>query len=102
MANSDDIARKLGNSRAEPAATSGDRFEYEKFLTEIKGMLVGDQYEYAEDTLRGIMATVERTQMVTPNQRHAIENIQEHPGRGVRDDRRGPPRSQMRRRREDE
>lgn len=101
MSNSDDIAKKLGASRAEPAATSGDRFDYEKALSRIKGMLVGDQHEYAEHTLRGIMTTIERTHVVTPGQLEAIDNIEAKPSRRGGSEH-SYPRRDMRNRRERE
>lgn len=55
--------------------------DWQKFVREIKSMLVGDQYEYAEETLRGILMTVEQTERVTWGQYNAIDNISSHPGR---------------------
>jgi len=45
----------------------------------IKGMLCGDEYIYAEETLRGILATVDRTQRCTAGQVRAVDNIQQNP-----------------------
>jgi hypothetical protein len=44
-------------------------------VTEIEAMRVSDEYRFAEDTLRGIMESIERFRTVTPGQRRAIDNI---------------------------
>ena len=49
--------------------------DVDKFIMEIKGMLVGDEYEYAEETLRGVLKTVERSRQVTSDQARAIDNV---------------------------
>lgn len=51
----------------------------DRFIREIKGMLVGDEYEYAEQTLRGILQTVEHTRVVTQGQWTAVDNIAGRP-----------------------
>lgn len=56
----------------------------EQFVAKIKGMLVGDEYDYADATLRGILGTVERRQLVTEAQRQAVENISARPYSGTR------------------
>lgn len=55
--------------------------DVDRFIREIKGMLVGDEYEYAEETLRGILKTIEATRDVTWGQYTAIENIAAKPNR---------------------
>lgn len=62
-------------------ASGRDRSPTEKFIAQVKGMLVGDEYEYAEDTLRGILTTVERTGRVSEGQERAVGNIAANPGR---------------------
>lgn len=44
-------------------------------IRRIKGMLVGDEFTYAEATLRGILETVERTGRCTSRQVDAVDNI---------------------------
>lgn len=62
----------------------------EKFIARIKGMLVGDEFLYAEGILRGILRTVEQSGRVSEGQRRAIDNIEakpfanEHGGRNRR------------------
>ena len=53
-----------------------------KFIRRIKGMLVGDDYQYAEYTLRGILDTIEKTGRVTEGQSRAILNIENNPNTG--------------------
>lgn len=53
----------------------------ERVIREIKGMLVGVEYSYAEITLRGILETIERTEAVTQGQWDAIERILNTPHR---------------------
>lgn len=66
-------------------ATKDDRIlpgiDPERVIREIKGMLVGDEYHYAEVTLRGILETIEKTEHVTSGQWQAIENIINAPRR---------------------
>lgn len=50
-----------------------------RFEQQIRGMLVGDDYLYAEDTLRGILDTVTRTGRVSDNQRRAVQRIDDKP-----------------------
>ncbi len=52
-----------------------------QFSTEVLALIASDQYTWAEDTLKGIQETVERTHHVTPGQRKAVENIQAARGR---------------------
>lgn len=49
----------------------------EQVIREIKGMIVGDQFEWCEATLRGILREIERTQSVTTAQWQAVERIYE-------------------------
>lgn len=53
----------------------------ERVIREIKGMLVDPEYFHAETTLRGILATIEKTEHVTQNQWDAIEHIAAAPRR---------------------
>jgi hypothetical protein len=46
-----------------------------QFLDEIDELLEDSKYSWAEETLRGISATIHSTGMVTENQRTAIQNI---------------------------
>lgn len=50
-----------------------------KFIAQVKGMLVGDEYAYAEDTLRGMLATAERRGIVTDRMRDAVAKIADNP-----------------------
>lgn len=54
---------------------------WERFVQEIKSMLVGDEYLYAEDTLRGILETVQQRHSVSEGQRRAVSNISDKPQR---------------------
>lgn len=62
-----------------PSATAANNIlpgiSAERVIREIKGMLVGTEYLYAEGTLRGILAEVERTEHVTSGQWETIERI---------------------------
>lgn len=69
----------LHSEPADHFARTGDRPPHEKLASEIKGMLVGCEYEYAEMTLRGILETVTRTRQVTEGQRNAVERIKDNP-----------------------
>lgn len=51
------------------------------FLRRIKGMLVSPEYFYAEETLTGIMVTVQHSGKVTEGQARAIQHIEDAPGR---------------------
>lgn len=62
--------------QADRRATAADP---DRMIREIKGMLVGDDYEYARDTLEGILKTIERTKIVTENQWRAVDNIAAKP-----------------------
>lgn len=79
----DDLDKLRRQVETDHHARTGDPLPHERFVREIKGMLVGDEYLYAEDTLRGILATVQRTHQVSDRQRQAIQNIQDHPHRGT-------------------
>lgn len=54
-----------------------DEDDAEAFLTRINDMLAGGDADWASETLEGIAETVERTGVVTPGQRTAIENIED-------------------------
>lgn len=56
--------------------------EVNDFLDEIRGMRDQDRYAFAEDTLRGIKESVERTGSVTMKQRQAVRNIAESQNHG--------------------
>ena len=53
----------------------------EKVVREIKGMLVGSDYLYAEGTLRSILAWIEEHGYVTARQVQAIDHIADAPQR---------------------
>lgn len=57
----------------------GDLSPAAKFIAQVKGMLVGDEYAYAEDTLRGMLATAERRGIVTDRMRDAVAKIADNP-----------------------
>lgn len=54
----------------------------EDFLEEIRILRDQDRYQFAEDTLRGIKESVERSGTVTAKQRQAVRNIAESQNRG--------------------
>lgn len=62
-----------------PTATAANNIlpgiSAERVIREIKGMLVGTEYLYAEGTLRGILVEIERTESVTSGQWETIERI---------------------------
>jgi hypothetical protein len=47
-----------------------------RFVRDIEDLLDTGQYTWAEDTLRGIQATVEKTERVTEGQRQAVAHIE--------------------------
>ena len=47
-----------------------------RFVEAIEQLLATGQYTWAVETLRGIQATVLRTQAVTPRQRRAVWSIE--------------------------
>lgn len=49
----------------------------ETILDDIRRMRDSDNYRFADDTLRGIAESVERTGVVTPRQRQSVTNISE-------------------------
>lgn len=49
----------------------------EKIIQEIKGMIVGDQFQWCEATLREILREIERTASVTQAQWRRIERLYE-------------------------
>lgn len=61
------------------ARNPGQPEPWERFVQEIKSMLVGDQYDYAESTLRGILETVLKSHSVSDRQRQAVSNISDKP-----------------------
>lgn len=71
----------LKNEPADHFARTADRTPLDQFVSRIKGMLVGDEYLYAEETLRGILETVQQRGIVTEGQRAAIDRIAEKPQR---------------------
>jgi len=56
---------------------SAEEKEAEKFLYELEQLIDEEHVQYARDTLEGIMETVRERMFVTPNQRRAVENIDE-------------------------
>ena len=74
-----DQLAKLGQTRENLPAKGPT--EHAGFVSEIKHLLVDPDYDYAESTLRGIMETVEQTQVVTEGQRRAVRNITNAPSR---------------------
>lgn len=55
----------------------------EALLEEIRVLRDQDRYAFAEDTLRGIKESVERSGTVTAKQRQAVRNIAESQNRGT-------------------
>ena len=53
-----------------------------RFVGDIEDLLATGRYTWAEDTLRDIQATVERTRRVTEGQQRAVTNIENARGRG--------------------
>lgn len=86
-----DLAGLRDEETDRPFATAADRIlsgiSAERVIREIKGLLVGDDYLWAEATLRGILESIERTEAVTQGQWDTIERIVEK-----RQDRRQPKR----------
>lgn len=82
------------NLRAEPADSTATRTHYgaadlsdvQKFIGDVKSLLVGDEYNYAEATLRGMLKTAHGG-IITDRMRQALENIKARPHRGSRRDR---------------
>lgn len=66
------------DSHAEPDPRGQPWYQ---FATAIDELIEGGQFTWAEDSLRGIKATVEQTKQVTPGQRRAVENIEAAKGR---------------------
>ncbi|MHB9144684.1 MAG: hypothetical protein ACYC5Y_05035 [Symbiobacteriia bacterium] len=54
---------------------------YRETVAQIKDMLDSGDYEWAEDTLEGILEWVERNRHVTDRQKEAVQNIVERGGR---------------------
>lgn len=90
MASDKDIDARLASlpnirypesGRMPAAATTPDESVVD-FQRRIRGMLVGgDEYEFAEDTLRGILKTVTESNRVTLGQINAVDNIAANPHR---------------------
>lgn len=59
------------------------------FIATIKGMLVGDEYAWAEETLRGMLYTAERRGIITDRMKEAVQRIADKPTRGRDRGRRG-------------
>lgn len=55
-----------------------------QFLREIDDLLATGKVTFAEDTLRSIQETVEKTQRVTEGQERAVRNIEAGAERGMR------------------
>lgn len=67
-----------------------DLTEAQKFIAAVKGMLVsGEEYDWAGDTLRGILSTAEKRGIVTQAMRDAVQRIADKPTRGRDRGRRG-------------
>lgn len=60
-----------------PAPEDPRATDWYNFLIEIDEMVLGGGYQWAEDTLTDIRATVERTERLTDGQRRAIDNIKQ-------------------------
>lgn len=100
--NPDDLADTPEPSASDRLADRGEQSDLQKFVSLIKGMLVGDDYEYASDTLRGILETVQTKQIMTDGQRRAVANIEAKPSRrDAKADHFGSFRTKVRRRWED-
>mgnify|MGYP001577341106 CR=1 FL=1 len=53
-----------------------------EIISRIKSLIVGDEYAYAEYTLRGILKAIETTGCVTEGQDRAVQNIMDNPNQG--------------------
>lgn len=60
-----------------------------KFIGRVKSMLVGDEYAWAEETLRGVLYTAERRGIITDRMEQTIQKIADKPTRGSDRGRRG-------------
>lgn len=78
----------LRSERPDTYARTGDLTPAQKLTAAIKGMLVGDEYEYAAGILKGILKTIAETGVVTPGQQTAVSNIADRPRRSTPRDRR--------------
>jgi hypothetical protein len=54
----------------------GRETDWARFVDAIEQLLATGQYTWALETLKGIQATVLRTQAVTPRQRRAVWSIE--------------------------
>jgi hypothetical protein len=73
------MSRPIDRERLErPEADLGDArgATASRFVDTIEQLLATGQYTWAKETLRGIQATVLRTQAVTPRQRRAVWSIE--------------------------
>lgn len=77
--NPDDLRDEPVN---EHYARTNDFQPWEKAAQKIRGMLVGSEYEYARNTLEGMLDTITSRQIVTERQSDAIQRIQDKPSRG--------------------
>jgi hypothetical protein len=73
----DELNLKL-DTLASPASTNPDprAQEWYRFSLDIENLLATGKYTWAEDTLRGIQQTLERTHHVTAGQKQAVANIE--------------------------
>lgn len=51
--------------------------DWYRFSQDIEDLLATGRYTFAEDTLRGIQTTVEKTKRVSDGQRRAVKNIED-------------------------
>ena len=51
--------------------------DWYRFSQEIEDLLATGKYTFAEETLRGIQVTVEKSKRVTDGQRRAVKNIED-------------------------
>ena len=72
--------------RSEPAELEAqlpqELTDRRQFIAKVKGMLVGVEYEWAEDTLRGMLYTAERRGIITDRMKDAVQRIADKPTRG--------------------
>jgi hypothetical protein len=64
-----------------PGNTDGSYHDWRDFVRRIDDMLESGDYDWAEETLSGIMGTVASKQFVTYNQWVAVSNIKDARGR---------------------
>lgn len=74
----------LNTPETDPAARRPEDLTHqEKFVAKVKGMLTGDEYAYAESTLRSILTNVVKRGWETEGERRAVENIADKPYSGT-------------------